>query len=116
MGVEIQTFNIMKVSISGRLSVADQMAIKSQTVEYVAKNGTVRVVVHANNFEGWTNEKAWEEFGLQVSDELILKMAIVADERFKDNALMFVGKGFRSFPIEFFGENQLRQAIHWVLE
>lgn len=115
MGVNIQSVNVMKVSVSGKLSVADQLAIRNQTSECVAKNGPVRVLVHVQNFEGWTKEKGWEDFGLQVPDESILKMAIVASETFKDHGLLFVGKGFRSFSIEFFPENQLQQAQSWLL-
>jgi len=116
MSTNITFVNVVKVVVSGKLSVTDQVEIKNHTMNHVAKNGPVRVLVAIKDFEGWTKDEKWDDFTLQVADENILKMAIVANEQFRDRALMFVGKGFRSFPIDFFPDGQLRDAHDWLLK
>lgn len=42
------------------------------------------------------------------------KMALVGDERWKEEALLFVGKGLRSTEVEFFPSSSLKKAEEWV--
>ena len=44
----------------------------------------------------------------------IEKMAIVGDEKSRDDALAFTGKGFRPTAIEFFGTSRLNEALTWL--
>jgi len=42
-------------------------------------------------------------------------MAIVGAARWEDLALIFVGKGLRKFPIEYFESGALDRARAWLL-
>jgi hypothetical protein len=44
----------------------------------------------------------------------IEKMAIVGDEKWRDDALAFTAKGFRPTAIEFFGALRLNEARAWL--
>jgi hypothetical protein len=44
----------------------------------------------------------------------IEKMAIVGDEKWRDDALAFTAKGFRPTAIEFFPESRLGEARKWL--
>jgi hypothetical protein len=44
----------------------------------------------------------------------IEKMAIVGDEKWRDDALAFTAKGFRPTAIEFFLESRLAEARKWL--
>jgi SpoIIAA-like len=44
----------------------------------------------------------------------IEKMAIVGDEKWKDDAFAFTAKGFRPTTIEFFAESGLNEARTWL--
>jgi SpoIIAA-like len=44
----------------------------------------------------------------------IEKMAIVGDEKWRDDALAFTAKGFRPTAIEFFPSSRLNEAHTWV--
>jgi len=43
-------------------------------------------------------------------------MAIVGEKKWEGPALMFTGKGFREFPIEYFQQNELDKAQAWLAE
>jgi hypothetical protein len=44
----------------------------------------------------------------------IEKMAIVGDEKWRDETLVFTGKGFRPTAIEFFPTSRLAEARRWL--
>jgi len=44
----------------------------------------------------------------------IEKMAIVGDEKWRDDALAFTAKGFRPTAIEFFPASSLHEARTWL--
>jgi hypothetical protein len=43
-------------------------------------------------------------------------MAIVGEKKWEDLTLMFVAKGLRSFPIEYFQPVELARARAWLAE
>ena len=45
----------------------------------------------------------------------IARIAIVGDERWRDDALLYVGKGFRRTGITFFTPDALEAAKAWLL-
>ena len=44
----------------------------------------------------------------------VTKMAIVGEERWKENAFVFAGKGLRETEIEFFTRDKLDEAEGWI--
>ena len=44
----------------------------------------------------------------------IEKMAIVGDEKWRDDALAFTAKGFRPTAIEFFPASRMNEARIWL--
>ena len=67
------------------------------------------------NFQGWEKGVDWSDVDfLLAHGNDIARMAIVGDERWKVEALAFVGKGFRTTEIEFFSPSSLKEAEGWV--
>lgn len=108
--------SVVHVRIRDVMKIADQMMLETVANELIAKGKKVRVVAVLENFKGWEKSEAWGDLGFMVKHgDDIVKMAIVGDERWKEDAFLFVGKGLRGTEIEFFPSSSLTQAEEWVI-
>lgn len=108
---------IITVRLSGQLTQADLAALHRETGTLIERLGHVRILVCAENFQGWAAGGAWDDFSFQETyDSRIGRMAIVAAEQWRDLALLFTSNELRSFPIEFFPPERLGDAQAWVRE
>lgn len=103
---------LVTVKVAGKLAPADLAQFQQGMVKLIQNEGKTRVLVLAEEFQGW--EKGdWGDISFQARyDPMIEKMAIVGCERWRDLALLFTGKGLRRVPIEFFGDAEKARA--WV--
>jgi hypothetical protein len=107
--------DLMTVRIGGLLRLAEQQAVQRAAEDLIGMNGTVRMLVLAENFQGWSREDDWGDVGfLMAHGDSVARLAIVGEERWKDDAYAFAGKGFRTTEIEFFPVSALREAERWV--
>ncbi len=103
------------VRISGVMQPADQRMLESAALELIRKGKKVRLLAVIENFRGWEKSETWGDIGFMAAhDNDIVKMAIVGDERWKEEVFFFIGKGLRSTKIEFFPLSSLKQATDWV--
>ena len=108
--------NIMMVIVSGQLTQPELAAAQTQVAEAMAKMDHVRIVVITEDFAGWRQGGDWADLSFQIeNDAKIERMALVGDMRWKQQALAFVGQGFRRFPIAYYEHGRLAQARAWVV-
>jgi hypothetical protein len=106
---------VIGVRVTDLLRLADQKAVQTLAAELIEKGQKVRILVVIDHFQGWERSAKWDDIGfLMEHGDDIEKIAIVADERWKDQAFLFVGKGLRTTAIEFFPPSALPQAGQWV--
>jgi stage II sporulation SpoAA-like protein len=68
-----------------------------------------------DGFEGWERHRDWGDVSFVTQEgRHIEKMAIVGDEKWRDEALAFTAAGFRPTAIEFFAASQLGNAKRWL--
>jgi hypothetical protein len=104
---------VLRLRISGLMQVADQRGIQALVSSLPADDGGLRVVAELEDFRGWEKDEAWGDLGfLLANGHRIARMAVVGEERWRERALLFVGKGFRSTDIEYFPG--ARDAEDWV--
>lgn len=109
------TDSIVHARIWDAMQPADQKLLESAAMEMIRKGNKVRLIVILENFKGWEKTEAWGDVGFMIKHgNDIVKMAIVGDERWKDETFVFVGKGLRSTKVEFFSPTALKQAEVWV--
>jgi len=107
--------NLITVKLSGKLQQPELASIQAASAKLIAELGHIRVLALLEDFQGWDNSGNWEDCSFQVeNDSFIKKMAIVGDAKWKDQALMFTGQGFRPVGIEFFEPSQAPAAIRWL--
>lgn len=107
--------NTLTIRISGLLEQPELAALQRTVGEILTKQGKSRLLILTERFEGWQRGGAWGDVSFSAEhDKDILKMAIVADRKWEDLALMFASKGLRRFPIEYFPPADLLRAWAWL--
>jgi hypothetical protein len=97
------------------LKKADYDRIILIAKEAIAREGKVRALAILEGFEGWERHEEWDDVSFMMEQgQHIEKMAIVGDEKWRDDALAFTAKGFRPTAIEFFLESRLAEARKWL--
>lgn len=102
--------------ISGVMTPADQHALEGVARRRIEAGQTLSLLVTLEDFEGWNKDPAWaEDMEFQASHgNAIARIAIVGDRRWRDDACLFVGKGFRRTDVGFFEQDQLDNAKEWL--
>jgi hypothetical protein len=106
--------NVYRVDIRGRLTEAELRALQRAAAEEIRRGGRIRLLIVLTDFEGWDNT-AGRDLGFYIrhgSD--VERIAIVGDERWRNEALMFAGAGLRKAPVEYFRTRDALEAASWL--
>ena len=117
MSVEItdSTGGIVTVKVAGKLSQPDIARAQQQAVGIIARQGKIRFLIIVESFQGWEEGGDWGDVSFQSEyDEHIERMAVVGEKRWEEMALIFVGKGYRGFPVEYFQAGEEAKARAWL--
>ena len=117
MPVEITNSSgkLLELKIRGMLKKADYDRIIQIAKESIAREGKIRALTILDGFEGWERSGDWGDVSFMMDQgQHIEKMAIVGDEKWKDDALAFTAKGFRPTAVEFFPSSRLDEARTWL--
>ena len=107
--------NLIHIKLQGVMQVADQEALQAQARRLIAQGKKPRLLAILDDFQGWEKSDAWENIDfLMEHGDRVERMAIVGEERWKEEALTFVAKGLRKTEIEYFVPSALVLAEAWV--
>jgi len=105
------------IRIGGQLTVGDFHKLQRLGESSLERFGRFRILIELDGFQGWSREPGWEDTFFLSEDELQrVRIAMVGDEKWKDDALMFMGKPIRKTAIEFFPASRLAEAKVWLAE
>ncbi len=106
---------ILTVRITGKLTHPELRAAQKSAATILKQQGRMSILVLGENFEGWERGGDWGDLSFQLDhDASIEKMAIVGERKWEDLSLIFAGKEFRKFPIEYFQPGDLTKARAWL--
>jgi len=109
------TANIYRLEISGRLTAAEFAVLERSAASEIEKSGKIRLLVVLTGFEGWGPDGNWRDLGFYVRHaDNIERIAIVGDERWRSEALMFSGADLRQAPVSFFQTTEGGRAEAWL--
>lgn len=116
MSAEIvsSTGGILTARISGRLTRPELAALQASAVDTIREQGDVRILIIAENFQGWRQGDDWSDVSFMENDPSIRKMAIVGEQEWEELALIFAAMPIRKFPIEYFLPTELERAQAWL--
>jgi len=108
---------VVHARISGVMTPDDQRALEATARRLIDDGRTVSLLVTLDDFLGWKTDPAWGDdldFNATHGGH-IDRIAIVGDPRWRGEAFLYVGKGFRRADVEFFNTDQLDAARRWLL-
>ena len=108
---------LVHARISGVMTPDDQRALEATARRLIDDGRTVSLLVTLDDFLGWKTDPAWGDdldFNATHGGH-IDRIAIVGDPRWRGEAFLYVGKGFRRADVEFFNMDQLDAARRWLL-
>jgi SpoIIAA-like len=118
MSAEVMSFanGIMTVKFGGKLTQPELAGVQQRAAEIMETHPKTRILVLTENFQGWDKGGAWDDVSFQAKhDQQIERMAIVGDKKWEDLAMLFIGKGFRKFPIQYFPPAGIEDARAWLV-
>jgi hypothetical protein len=109
--------DLFVITIQGVYTYDDQKQIENYATEPIDPERKVKILVFAQEFAGWGKEGDWGDLSFMYkADPYITHIAIVADEKWKEQMLMFAGAGRRQADIEFFFPDEVEEARQWLQE
>jgi hypothetical protein len=105
------------MEIGGLLHESDFDAVRQRVAAEIRRIGKIRLLVVLARFEGWETDANWRDLSFYVRHgEDIDRIAIVGDERWRSETLMFAAADLRKAPVEFFRTADAGQARAWLAE
>lgn len=117
VGVTIskESNNCIVITINGILLYKDLVQIQNTAKGMLGSGAKINCLILAKKFSGWGNNGKWGDLKFMYeSDPFINKIAIVADGKWKDELLMFVGEGLRKATVKFFLSDRENAARFWL--
>lgn len=106
---------IVTIELTGQLAPDELASIHQEAGMHLRSWGGGKFLILAERFTGWSDTGAWSDVSFQTDhDPLIQGMALVADVRWEQLALLFTAKGLRPFPIEYFATGDEASARAWL--
>jgi hypothetical protein len=107
--------NLFRLDIRGMLRKADLDRWQKELVAQMARLGPVQLLFVLEGFDGWDPADNWSDLSFYVTHgETIQRIAIVGNERWRSETLMFAGADLRKAPVEFFPEHAVADARAWL--
>jgi len=110
MQIQIESQHLLVIRIQGSLRLTELEECQRSTVQMIRAAGEVAALIILDNFEGWERGDEWGDVSFLEHDSNIAKMAIVGEERWRDEVLMFAGAGLRPSPVCYFTDAESARA------
>jgi hypothetical protein len=106
---------IYRLDITGRLSKRELDAVQQQVAGEISTAGHIRLLVVLDGFEGWEAEGNWSDLNFYIKyGDALERIAIVGDEAWRSQALMFAAADLRRGPVLFFPPGGDLDATTWL--
>jgi hypothetical protein len=107
--------NLFVVQVKGIYTFEDSKELESKFVAEIDGSQKVKLLVLAEEFSGWGKEGDWGDVTFMFEQgSHIEKIAVVANDKWKDELLMFLGAGLRQAAVEFFPDGGEEDARNWL--
>jgi len=118
VSIDDKSSKIIKAELTGRMTVNQWRASLEKVAELLKPGQVTPLLVDARTFAGFGSGE-WDNFSFQVfqkeHDPMMGRMAIVADPKWEDRAMLFAGEGLRAIEIRFFPSADIDRARRWLV-
>jgi hypothetical protein len=104
-----------RLDLSGVVRRSDFRQCEAELKRELDGGGSARLLCVLNGFAGWAPQDDWTDLGFYVNyGDAITRIAIVGDESWRPQMLMFAAADLRKAPVEFFSEGAITTARAWL--
>jgi hypothetical protein len=106
---------VYRLDVSGLLAKSEFDHWQAVLAREIDRIGAVRLLVVLDRFDGWDQRDNWSDLNFYATHgERIARIAIVGDERWRAEMMMFAIADLRKGPVEYFGEHAIADARSWL--
>jgi len=107
--------DLFVVQVKGILTFEDLKEFENKGRAEIDRSRKVKMLALLEQFSGWGKEGDWGDLTFMYEyDPYIDKIAVVAEGKWKEQILMFIGAGRRQAAVEFFLPGQEKDAREWL--
>jgi hypothetical protein len=115
MEMRIENQHLLVIRVQGVLRRAELDECQRAAVKLIRTVGRVAALLLLDGFQGWERSDAWGDMRFLVEhDDNVEKIAIVGEERWRDDVMMFAAAGLRTSPVRYF--NDADSARGWLTD
>ena len=115
--LEQESRDLVVARVQGKLSREQLKAFQDEAAPLFKASGDMRFLVILEDFDGWESGRGWEDASFaDQNDEYLTKFAIVGEEAWRDQVLMFALAGLRPVEIRYFATEEEAAARQWLVE
>jgi len=115
MSVQHEQNNVYRLDIRGTLQKHDFQRCQDVLIHEMGRVGNIRLLFVLEAFDGWDEKDDWRDMMFYTKyGSSIDRIAIVGDERWRSETLMFAGADLRRAPVRFFADGSIEQARAWL--
>jgi hypothetical protein len=112
---EREASGLYVIRISGVFTNDQRKAMEAAGRAAIDLSSKIKILLLATGFEGWAKGGDWGDIRfMQEYDPHMEKIAVVADEKWRDAFLAFLAAGHRQAAVEFFPLGQEQKAREWL--
>jgi len=107
--------DLFVIKVQGVLTFNDLKDAEKRASEEINRSKKVKMLALLEEFSGWGKEGDWGDLTFMYEyDPYIDKIAVVAEGKWKDDILMFIGAGRRQAQVKFFLPDEEKDARDWL--
>jgi hypothetical protein len=105
-----------RMDITGVLRRRELDAVEENAADLIRRGARIRLLVVLDGFAGWEPGMSWRDMEFYIRHgDAIERIAIVGDETWRSEALMFASADLRKAPVEYFLPSELARAAAWLV-
>jgi SpoIIAA-like len=109
--------NRYRVDVGGTLARSELAKVQDAIAGEIAQVGKVRLLFVLDRFKGWEKGADWGDMTFYDQQGMnIERIAIVGEEQWRDDALMFALAGLRKAPTRYFLPSEIDGACVWLAQ
>jgi hypothetical protein len=106
---------VLRLQVAGTLRVAEFEDVTRIAEDMIGRYGKINILIELHDFNGWERNEQWADVSFATEhDEHIGKIAIVGEEKWKEDFFAFTMQPLRTTAIDFFAPSRLEEARKWV--
>jgi hypothetical protein len=115
METHIEDQHLLVVRIHGLLRLRELEESQGAAAKMIREAGKVTLLILLDDFQGWEPGGDWGDVSFLIEhDNDIEKVAIVGQERWREQVLVFAGVGIRHSPVRYFNDSESARA--WLAD